>query len=124
MNHCAKHGPYPGDKCLVCTEPAHCVAICKTCTQQYVVSAGHSCPGLQSTDPPRRDLKPLSFEEMKTEAAKDLRAVADLFEMRARAVEAGDMDAFYKLITEEIHDWHQMLVFRQGHRGERREIQS
>lgn len=100
------------------------IAICKSCVQEFDTSEHHVCPGMQPKESPRRELIPLSFDGMKAEAAADLRAVADLFEMRARAVEAGDMDAFYKLITEEIAQWSEMLIFRQAWRGERREIQS
>lgn len=78
---------------------------------------------LDDPQPQKRPLKRMTFDEMKRQAADDLRRVADLFELRARAIEQGDFDQFYKLITEELQNWHQMLVLRQADRAERREIE-
>lgn len=74
------------------------------------------------SSPQRRPVPRMTFDEMKKQTADDLRRVADLFELRARAVESGDMEAFYKLMTEELPSWHQMMLLRQADRAERREL--
>lgn len=67
-------------------------------------------------------LKHLTFDEMKASAAQDLRDFAAIVVTRANEVENGDMDAFYKLVSEEFSNCLQMLLIRQGYRAERREI--
>lgn len=64
----------------------------------------------------------MTFDEVKSAAAEDLIAVASILTTRAYEVRAGDMDAFYKAITDDIPKCHEMLAIRQGYRAERREI--
>lgn len=64
----------------------------------------------------------ITFDEMKNAAAEDLMAVASILVTRANEVKAGDMDALYKAIAEDIPQCHEMLAVRQSYRAERREI--
>ena len=63
----------------------------------------------------------LTFQDMKNQAAADLREVAKLLNARAEEVAKGDMDAFYAVLVEDSTKWLEMLALRQMHRAEQRE---
>jgi hypothetical protein len=66
-------------------------------------------------------IEPMSFEEMKAQAAADLRAVAAILEDHARRVDAGDIEGYYEAMCEQMPKCQEMLMLRQAHRAERRE---
>jgi len=72
---------------------------------------------MQPLPPPRPGM---TFAEMKDRAAADLREVAKLLNARADEVAAGDMDAFYAILTDDASKWLEMLMIRQAHRAELR----
>jgi hypothetical protein len=79
-----------------------------------------SDPTLDDILKPLPEMQPMTFVEMRDAAAADLREVAKLLNARADEVAAGDMDAFYTVLTDDIGKWLEMLILRQSYRGERR----
>lgn len=64
----------------------------------------------------------MTFDEMKERTAADLRQVAAALEVRAKAVEAGDLAQFEDIIDDKWSLWGQMLVLRYAHCQEQREL--
>lgn len=67
-------------------------------------------------------LQPMTFEQMRDAAAADLREVAKLISERADEVAKGDMEAYYTVFCEDFAKFQEMLMIRQSHRAERREV--
>jgi hypothetical protein len=54
----------------------------------------------------------VTFDELKSRSAADLREIAKFLEHRAKQIEAGDLQVMDKLVDEEWGRWFEMLFIR------------